>query len=78
MSDIALAKLTREVVSRPYEEQVMLLDSLNFSVRNYTRQKEKKDWEEVLDKYTGCMGGLWKDDDPLEYQRILREDREIG
>lgn len=44
-------------------------------------KKQKKTPEElraILDEYTGCMGGLWKDDDPLAYQRRLREDREIA
>ena len=78
MSDFALAELTREVVSRPYEEQVLLLDSLKLSVRNHERQSEDRDWAALLDKYTGCMGGLWSDEDPLEYQKRLREEREIG
>ncbi len=38
----------------------------------------QKDWEKILDKYIGSTKGLWADEDPLEYQKRLREDREIG
>ena len=38
----------------------------------------QKDWGKILDKYIGSTKGLWTDEDPLEYQKRLREDREIG
>ncbi len=80
MSDTLLATLTREAIALPYEEQRELLNSLTISVRNIENRSEKKetDWDSVLDSYIGCMGGLWANENPVEYQRKLREDRVIG
>lgn len=79
MSDTALAALMREAVTLPYEEQRELLNSLAISVRQIERQtQQEKDWASILDSYIGCMGGLWANEDPVEYQRRLREDRTIG
>lgn len=80
MSDTLLATLTREAVALPYEEQRELLNVLTLSVKNIENQSEKKetDWVAILDSYKGCMGGLWADENPVEYQRKLREDRTVG
>lgn len=81
MSD-TLASLTREAVSLSYEERIDLLNSLAASLYNRDESVEKSDRVQnrldVLKKYSGCMGGLWADEDPVEYQRKLREDRTVG
>ena len=65
----SLATITAEAVALPYEDRVELLTVL--------AKKNEQNWSEMLDSYTGCMGGLWSKEDPLEYQRNLREDRII-
>mgnify|MGYP006916270526 CR=1 FL=1 len=82
MGDTALATLTQEAMALPYEEQQELLHSLALSLCNRDELAEKSERIqhrlEMLKKYTGCMGGLWANDDPVAYQRRLREDRTIG
>ena len=88
MSEKALAELTATVTALPYMERVDLLNSLAQSlyqgkvwdIQLAEQEKNKRIQRRIaaLDKYTGCMGGLWADEDPVEYQRRLREDREIG
>ena len=78
MSEV-LAKITKEAISLDYDDQKALLDSLTISVQNLEKKQNSEcDWAELLDSYMGCLGGLWSDDDPVEYQRNLREDRIIG
>ena len=78
MSEV-LAKITKEAVALDYDDQKALLDSLRISVQNLEKKQTSEcDWAELLDSYMGCLGGLWSDDDPVEYQRNLREDRIIG
>ena len=81
ISEEELAELTATVTALPYTERVDLLNSLARSLyctEGRNAEPQKKDWGKILDKYIGCMGGLWADEDPLEYQWRLREDREIG
>lgn len=62
-------------------EQQEVYDFMMFLVQKKSRmseKKEEKDWKKILDEYTGSTGGLWADEDPLEYQKRLREDRGIG
>lgn len=76
----SLATITAEAVALPYEDRVELLTVLAKSMSKsaiYTSKKNEQNWSEMLDSYTGCMGGLWSKEDPLEYQRNLREDRVI-
>lgn len=78
MSEV-LTKITKEAISLDYDDQKALLDSLTISVQNLEKKQNSEcDWAELLDSYMGCLGGLWSDDDPIEYQRNLREDRIIG
>lgn len=78
MSEV-LAKITKEAIALDYADQKALLDSLTISVQNLEKKQNSEcDWAELLDSYMGCLGGLWSDDDPIEYQRNLREDRIIG
>ena len=77
MSEV-LAKITKEAIALDYADQKALLDSLTISVQNLEKKHSECDWAELLDSYMGCLGGLWSDDDPIEYQRNLREDRIIG
>ena len=78
MSEV-LAKITKEAIALDYADQKALLDSLTISVQNLEKKQNSEcDWAELLDSYMGCLGGLWSDDDPVEYQRNLREDRIIG
>ena len=78
MSEV-LAKITKEAIALDYADEKALLDSLTISVQNLEKKQNSEcDWAELLDSYMGCLGGLWSDDDPIEYQRNLREDRIIG
>lgn len=78
MSEV-LTKITKEAIALDYADQKALLDSLTISVQNLEKKQNSEcDWAELLDSYMGCLGGLWSDDDPIEYQRNLREDRIIG
>lgn len=81
MSD-TLATLTKEAVALSYEERIDLLNSLAASLYKRDESVEKsarvQNRLDVLKKYSGCMGGLWADEDPVEYQRRLREDRTVG
>lgn len=66
------------------DAQQEVRDFMMFLAQKKSQQKEtgekqfQKDWEKILDKYIGSTKGLWADEDPLEYQKRLREDREIG
>ena len=75
-----LETLTKEAIALPYDERVELLNSLARSL--YQRNAEEKSHRvqnrlNALKKYKGCMDGLWANDDPVEYQQTLREDRAI-
>ena len=79
--ETALSRVTAKAVALPYEDRVELLAVLVKSMTkpvSYVSKKEDKNWSEMLDSYTGCMEGLWANEDPVEYQRRLREDRIIG
>ncbi|UTC62355.1 hypothetical protein E4O00_13155 [Treponema sp. OMZ 788] len=79
--ETALARVTATAVALPYEDRVELLSVLVKSIAkpvSHDSKKEDKNWSKMLDSYTGCMGGLWANEDPVEYQRRLREDRIIG
>ena len=54
----------------------MLAKSISKSALD-TSKKNEQNWGKMLDLYTGCMGGLCSKEDPVEYQRNLREDRVI-
>lgn len=78
--ETALAKVTANAVALPYEDRVELLAVLAKSIAKpvtYTAKTADKNWSKMLESYTGCMGGLWANEDPVEYQRRLREDRVI-
>jgi len=66
------------------DAQQEVRDFMMFLAQKKSQQKEtdekqfQKDWGKILDKYIGSTKGLWADEDPLEYQKRLREDREIG
>ena len=79
--ETALARVTAKAVALPYEDRVELLAVLAKSMAkpvSYALKKEDKNWSKMLDSYTGCMDGLWANENPVEYQRRLREDRIIG
>ena len=66
------------------DAQQEVRDFMMFLAQKKSQQEEtgekqfQKDWGKILDKYIGSTKGLWADEDPLEYQKRLREDREIG
>ena len=85
MSDVALETLTREAVALPYSERVDLLNSIARSLyQTEERNSEQKKQERIqrrltaLRKVAGSGKELWKGVDALEYQRKLREERDIG
>lgn len=45
---------------------------------NKIKKNKKNEKLSALLSFAGCMQETWKDIDPLEYQKKLREDREIG
>ena len=75
MSDVALAELMREVVSRPYEERVELLNSIAHSLRvvppAHKKTMSESDARAMLDSFMG-RSRAWDGVDILEYQRQLR------
>jgi len=82
MTNVALKELTKEAVSLPYEEQKELFESLSISIRTieaqkpHKTQKTKEEIRAFLDSFRGsshCWDGL----DPVDYQRKIREEREI-
>ena len=76
----SLTTVMAEAVALPYEDRVELLAVLAKSISKSaldTSKKNEQNWGKMLDLYTGCMGGLCSKEDPVEYQRNLREDRVI-
>ena len=75
-----LETLTQEAIALSYDERIELLNSLAATLyqrddgENSQRMQNRL---ETLKKYKGCMGGLWANEDPVEYQRNLREERGI-
>ena len=80
-SKLSVLEITTQAIALSYNERVELIGKLVDSLRGQGRDNPSKDekyWQELLSKYRGCMKGTWDGMDAVEYQRSLREDREIG
>ena len=80
MSDMAAATFTKQAISLPYEAQRELLDTLALSVRKIENTKKRLYTQEeavsILNSFMG-RSHCWHDEDAVEYQRRMREDRKI-
>ena len=77
----ALAALTKTAVALPYEEQRELLHTLTISVNTFeAAKKSRPSREEIEASVRSFMGRShsWQGEDALEYQRKMREERDIG
>ncbi len=76
MAEVALADLTKAVISLPYEAQRALLSALNTSLAIEKQQNQKRSHEENLALVKSFMGvsTCWQDENILEYQRKLRSE----
>lgn len=80
-SKMSLSEITTQAIALPYHERIELMGKLIDSLRKPKYEEPPKDeeyWRKIADKYQGCMKGTWDGVDAVEYQRSLREDREIG
>ncbi len=80
MIHIPLEDMKKAVETLSLNEKAELMHTLADAIKDAdkVKPKEEKDWAKLVEKYAGCMGGLWKNEDPVEYQRSLREDRVVG
>ena len=81
LSRLSFSELTANVEALPYHELVELMSVIVNRLRKHEEADQPKDeayWRAIADKYMGCMKGTWDGVDAVEYQRSLREDRDIG
>lgn len=81
ISRLSFSELSANVEALPYHELVELMGVIVNRLRKHEEVDKPKDeayWKEVVEKYRGCMKGTWDGMDAVEYQRSLREDRDIG
>ena len=84
-SKLSFSEIVTQAVGLPYHDRVELMGMLVDSLRNQPHEtpagvppRDREYWEGIAKKYRGCMKGTWGDVDAVEYQRSLREEREIG
>ncbi|MBP5156480.1 MAG: hypothetical protein ILP18_01220 [Treponema sp.] len=82
MSDEAFAELTKKAVALPYAQQWELLNMLTTSVQKAEMERPRgkrfteEEIREVLDSVRG-VSHCWDGEDALDYQRRMREERDI-
>ena len=81
ISRLSFSELSANVEALPYHELVDLLSVIVNRLRIHDAVDKPNDeayWKALVEKYRGCMKGTWEGMDAVEYQRRLREDRDIG
>ena len=81
ISRSSFSELSANVESLSYHELVELMGIIIHRLHKHDEIDKPKDeayWKALLETYRGCMKGTWNSIDAVEYQRSLREDRDIG
>ncbi len=81
LSRLSFSELSANVEALPYHELVELMGVIVNRLRKHEETDKSKDeayWKQLVENYRGCMKGTWDGVDAVEYQRSLREDRDIG